>query len=784
MRSLALKVRSLLVLALVGAHVLACRSQPEAPLARYTVLLSAPQAQEVVVRARFTGLAGATRELALCRYWAGYGDLGAQVAWVRLNAGRAREVLLERGAEDPLFVRWPLGVPVGGTWGVEYALRFAGQDGAPPSYVTSDHALLLSRSLFLVPDSWLAQPRAAWAGRVEVQVQAPAGWAVYAPWPANDRGEGYLPPHLEGLWDGALALGPYRGYALPGEAAQVHLLLSPAIGPAQAEALAAQLGQQILAVARFFGRSPTLQDEMTFWAVVATPNNLAEPTGMALGEDWLVLGTPATPPSTLPDVARRAAVELWSGGALRPGPRYGAPPLPAESWLSSGWSAYLSWRMALEARQVSAIAFWGEMRRLARRFQDPTWAETSLAQAVAQGPADPGLALVAREKGMLAALILDDHLRRDSGQRADLGMALRELWQRQNYYVTGRWLAQDQVVALLSELAGKDYAPLYRALVEETGPWDLAAIPELAAPDLGETRVAIAPDGVPLVYQWLDGPSRRVAIYLSDGPGALPYDLLSLYGEALRGYLDVAYLEQRGSGRSGRGGYSLDAFINDIEVLREDLGARQVVLLGHGWGGYCALVYAARYPERIDALILLSPIPSFTRLVQAELEAFRGQRPSLQSATLAQAEPLLRRGVTTGADFVLLQQLLAREGLFGSDLAGAEARLQALYGQWTELALLPAGIPWRNETILPTLLARDGLLQADPATGLGPGGYPALILRGQRDRVLSASLLQGLGKQIKGTYREIPGAGYLVHLDNPSSTLGEIIAFLEAHPQS
>jgi proline iminopeptidase len=51
----------------------------------------------------------------------------------------------------------------------------------------------------------------------------------------------------------------------------------------------------------------------------------------------------------------------------------------------------------------------------------------------------------------------------------------------------------------------------------------------------------------------------------------------------------------------------LGAQIGDIERIRQILGDEKLILIGHSWGGFLASLYAAEFPERVDALILVSP---------------------------------------------------------------------------------------------------------------------------------------------------------------------------------
>jgi proline iminopeptidase len=51
----------------------------------------------------------------------------------------------------------------------------------------------------------------------------------------------------------------------------------------------------------------------------------------------------------------------------------------------------------------------------------------------------------------------------------------------------------------------------------------------------------------------------------------------------------------------------LGAQIADIERIRQILGDEKLILVGHSWGGFLASLYAAEFPERVEALVLVSP---------------------------------------------------------------------------------------------------------------------------------------------------------------------------------
>jgi proline iminopeptidase len=71
----------------------------------------------------------------------------------------------------------------------------------------------------------------------------------------------------------------------------------------------------------------------------------------------------------------------------------------------------------------------------------------------------------------------------------------------------------------------------------------------------------------------------------------------------------VVFYDQRGTGRSGalKAGASctLADQIADLDAVRASLGVDRMDLLGHSWGGYLVMAYAARHPEHIRHLMIV-----------------------------------------------------------------------------------------------------------------------------------------------------------------------------------
>jgi pimeloyl-ACP methyl ester carboxylesterase len=94
--------------------------------------------------------------------------------------------------------------------------------------------------------------------------------------------------------------------------------------------------------------------------------------------------------------------------------------------------------------------------------------------------------------------------------------------------------------------------------------------------------------------------------------------------EALADRFHVLALEQRGSGRSSwspTGAYHLADFVGDLEAFADEVTPGGFLLVRHSMGACTALVYAARHPDRVQALVLEDggPLgPAVTTSLQGE----------------------------------------------------------------------------------------------------------------------------------------------------------------------
>jgi proline iminopeptidase len=81
--------------------------------------------------------------------------------------------------------------------------------------------------------------------------------------------------------------------------------------------------------------------------------------------------------------------------------------------------------------------------------------------------------------------------------------------------------------------------------------------------------------------------------------------------DPLADVMRLFYYDHRGNGRSGRGPVdqlTMENFTADADGLRRHLGFEQTGVMAHSFGGFIALEYALRYPNRVSHLILADTV--------------------------------------------------------------------------------------------------------------------------------------------------------------------------------
>ncbi|MGW4380144.1 alpha/beta fold hydrolase [Kitasatospora sp. NPDC004531] len=277
-------------------------------------------------------------------------------------------------------------------------------------------------------------------------------------------------------------------------------------------------------------------------------------------------------------------------------------------------------------------------------------------------------------------------------------------------------------------------------------------------------------------------------VRLHGGPGTPGEAADGLDEELSRAGYQVYAYDQLGTGDSPRpadlSGYTVQRQVDDLEAIRQQLGAQRLVLIGASWGGTLAAEYLAAHPDHVARVVFTSPgalwTPEYTedqagrlwdRLTPDQRRRIdelggNGLRVPLGTALLAldpaQAHALLP---DDQAD-ALFRQLLAISGSAATCHPGSNA----------ELPVKTPGF-YANQ-----LIAEDLAHRPDPRPALRTVNVPALVLRGEcdykhwevtreyRDTLPGAQLLY------------VPGAGHAIAVDRPAEYRAAVLAFLTGAP--
>ena len=114
--------------------------------------------------------------------------------------------------------------------------------------------------------------------------------------------------------------------------------------------------------------------------------------------------------------------------------------------------------------------------------------------------------------------------------------------------------------------------------------------------------------GVVIWYEVTGDGGGTPLVLVNGGPGFDHVYLHTGAWERLGRDRPVVFYDQRGNGRSSAltpgQPCGLAEQIDDLEALHAHLEYERMDLLGHSWGGYLVMAYAARHPERIAHLVI------------------------------------------------------------------------------------------------------------------------------------------------------------------------------------
>ena len=223
--------------------------------------------------------------------------------------------------------------------------------------------------------------------------------------------------------------------------------------------------------------------------------------------------------------------------------------------------------------------------------------------------------------------------------------------------------------------------------------------------------------------------------------------------ERLASFSRVIFFDRRGTGLSDRvsGAFTFDDLMDDIGAVMDAAGSERAAVLGGAEGGPMCILFAASFPERTSALILVT---SYARRLHAPDYPW-GITPEIDAAVMAAyeqrwgREPMGIHALAPGlADDPAFRNWYVRAERFGGSPGAAMA--------WYRIT---ADIDVRG--VLPAIRV------------------PTLVLHRTGDLAIPVEQGRDLASRIPDSrYRELPGNDHLWFTGDSDAILGEIEEFL------
>lgn len=273
----------------------------------------------------------------------------------------------------------------------------------------------------------------------------------------------------------------------------------------------------------------------------------------------------------------------------------------------------------------------------------------------------------------------------------------------------------------------------------------------------GETiAVHVIGDGEPLVC--VPGGPARASAYLEDLAG------LSDARRLLR-------VDLRGTGFSplpaDRDSLAFHRLADDLDTVRESQGLETVDLIAHSAGCFVALAYAAKHPERLGRVVLVTPSAKPFGDVDGDIAAIRAGRSG---------EPWYAEAAAAEAELELMPPRMRQRFDPALRVFG--------YARWDERAQAHADSTDRQmsmRAMAAFIPDPESAAELNLVERLRDVAAPVLIVVGSLDGMTGVKAGHLIADMLPdATVVELPGAAHYPWIDTPESFRGAVLSFLEA----
>lgn len=283
-------------------------------------------------------------------------------------------------------------------------------------------------------------------------------------------------------------------------------------------------------------------------------------------------------------------------------------------------------------------------------------------------------------------------------------------------------------------------------------------------------RFASAPGPVEQWYRVAGRAEGVPVVILHGGPGQGSMVFEQGVGAQLEKVARVVYYDQRGAGRSERPKdsalYSIPILVEDVEALRQALGAEKIVVLGHSFGAVIALEYAARYPTRAAGVVLAGAAFDFPALIDAMCGDLARSDPAAHTRAKAAAGPDGRCNPFAGFPDDAERKAWTERNMFPDPATARQVE------EWDSANGLA------NTGELGGAIFAQGLLSYR-FTATDKLTMPVLLIDGSEDHQTALAQQQGLAAAIPdGEVKIYAGAGHFMFVEQPGRFARDVGRFV------
>ncbi|ORX74234.1 alpha/beta-hydrolase [Linderina pennispora] len=203
-------------------------------------------------------------------------------------------------------------------------------------------------------------------------------------------------------------------------------------------------------------------------------------------------------------------------------------------------------------------------------------------------------------------------------------------------------------------------------------------------------------------------------------------------------------------------------FVESLETWRQKMGIEKMLLLGHSFGGYMSALYAMKYPEHVERLVLVSPIglpePPADLAERLKNGTVRQPKKPEDDDKAVDAKPSFKRNVMFGMAMSLWERnytpqwLVRMAGPYGPQTDKLLRERADLAAYAYQISVLPGSSEYALGNIL-----RPGAFARRPLVSRMQGlKVPTTFMYGQNDWIPAKTQLF-----------TVRNCGHNIHLENP-----------------